>query len=186
MKKAIMWALTIFVIMLITGCQVTAPQTSVETYSNTRFGFSINYPDGWKVSEDDELYGTTINFFKEGAAGVSILAWEPSGNPLFDFYSLEDFYERGVIGNWRDHEGFELLEEHDTVIDKLPAKEFTFTYKTTDFVFKESILALLDTRHNKAISDSNAIKIIYDMPIDMYDDYHQDFRLIVDTFKFTE
>lgn len=201
MKKVIMWNLTVFlIIMLMIGCQVTAPQTSVETYSNTRFGFSVNYPEGWKVSEDDypSGLGTTITFSKEGAAGVSILAWEPSGDPLFDFYSLDDFYDRAVISGWQDHEGFEILEERDTLIDKLPAREVTFTYKTTDFVWKSTIVAFLDTRHTSPLN-SNAFKIIYDAPIDlpddvkalyeesiMYNDHYHEFRLIADTFKFTE
>lgn len=189
MKKVVTWTLTLFlIIMLMIGCQVSVPQTSVETYSNTRFGFCVNYPEGWKVSENDYTsgLGTTITFFKERAAGVSILAWEPSGNPLFDFYSLHDFYDRGVISSWQDHEGFKILEERDTLIDKLPAREVTFTYKTTAFVFKHTIVAFLDTRHDTAFLDSNAFKITYDIPIDMFDDYYQDFRLIADTFEFTE
>lgn len=169
----------------------TAPtlhQTSVETYSNARFGFSVNYPERWKVSEDDypSGLGTTITFFKEGAAGVSILAWEPSQSPSFDFYSFDDFYERGVISSWQDHEGFKILEESDTLIDKLPARDVTFTYKSTDFVFKHAIVAFLDTSNDTTFSDSNAFKITYDMPVDMFEAYYPDFRLIVDSFKFAD
>jgi hypothetical protein len=198
-KRPIILLFLMFLLgMLAIGCQQETIQTSAissETYSNTRFGFSVSYPNGWKVSEDDAQYGVTIDFFKEGAAGVSILAWEPAENP---FSSLEDFYYRGAIAAWQDHEVFEILEEYDTVIDKSPAKEVTFTYKTTDFIWKHTIVAFLDTRQTSP-PNSNAFKIIYDMPLELpediqalyetsitYDNYYQDFRLIVDTFKFTK
>jgi len=192
--------LLIAVLLILSACSAISPttpsppttptlrQTSVETYSNARFGFSVNYPEGWKVSEDDypSGLGTTITFSKEGAAGVSILAWGPSRSPSFGFYSFDDFYERGVISSWQDHEGFEILEQSDTLIDKLPARDVTFTYKSTDFVFKHTIVAFLDTRNDTAFSDSNAFKITYDMPIDTFEVYYPDFRLIVDSFKFAD
>ena len=197
--------LTFLLGMLVAGCQQETTQTSAipsETYSNAEYGFSVNYPDGWKVAEDDypSGLGATINFSKEGAAQVSIMVWTAPESPALgpQFYSLEDFYERGVIAAWEDHEGFEILNERNTAVDKLPAKEVTFTYKTTEFDFKHTIVAFLDTRQ-KSPPNSNAFKILYDMPIDMpenikalykssitYDAYYRDFRLIVDTFKFME
>jgi len=197
--------------ILIIGCQqqetaepLTILPSKSETYTNAEYGFSLNYPLGWEVTEESEAHDTTIRFSTDTAA-VSILVWKPSGDPLYAFYSLDDFYDRGVIAGWEDHEGFELLEERNIEIDELPAKEVTFIWKIPDpdVVYKDTIVAFLDTRYGVAFPDSNAIKITYVMPIDipddikahfealydspiMYDDYYHDFRLIVDTFEFNE
>ena len=182
---ALLLALPCFLLLSLIGCQTTAPLTGVEVYNNTEYGFSVSYPLDWEVLEDvyPSGMGKTITFFKEGAAAVYIYAWEPSESTLF--VSLDDFYDRGVISGWQDHEGFKILEEHNTLVDQLPAREVTFVYKTTDLVWKYAVIAFLDTRDEKAITDSNAFKIIYDMPVAMFDNHYGDFRLIADTFTFT-
>jgi hypothetical protein len=47
-KTVILILATVVMITLITGCQ-----TSVETYSNSRFGFSVNYPERCEIEQSD-------------------------------------------------------------------------------------------------------------------------------------
>lgn len=195
MKNIINLILAILIIMLATGCQVGTLQTNVNTYSNTNFGFSVNYPEGWKVSEDDyeEALGTAIRFYEEGKGEIDLMALMPfttSENPFMKemaFQSHEDFYDRAVISAWITHEGIKSLEVRDLSIEGLPAKEFIVTYQSTDedgTIWKRDIVAFLDTRQGKAIPDCNAFRIIYGMPTDIFD--NSCFKLIVDTFKFTK
>ncbi len=191
MKKVIPWALITLLIVLGTSCQVTAPQTSIETYSDTALGFSVNYPEGWEVIEnngqtDDGNVFSEVHFFKKDTVGLtiwSILVLEPDF-PRDSFLlteSLDDFYYHYVTDPVRiiydGMDGFKILKEKDVTIDKLPAKELTFTYNTGGSAWKHTIISVLDT-------DTVPFKISWNEPSDIYDDYYHDLRLIVDTLKF--
>lgn len=180
-------------IVLIAGCQATAPQAGVETYNDTALGFSSNYPEGWEVAknnvqaEDGNVF-SEVHLFKKGTAGLTIwskLVFEPDF-PRDSFLlteSLDDYYYHYVTDPvrliYQGIEGFKILKEKDTTVDKLPAKELTFTYNYNySSVWKHTIIAFLDTRNIP-------FKIFWNEPLNIYNDYYQDFRLIVDTFRFT-
>lgn len=169
--------------------RATVPQTSVETYINTRFGFSVEYPVDWVVSEDvyPEHRGITVAF----SAGdypltdMHLYLWTANDTSYFD--SLEDFYYRGVIATWLDAEGFEILSEQRTSVQKLPAKEIIFNHGGDNMgdVCRSAIVAFMDTRFTNP-EGSNAIKLVYHAPLDDYELTFPVFEEIVDSFEFTE
>jgi hypothetical protein len=191
LRKALIIISLFYVLLalILGGCgskSTSTLQTNVQTYSNTKFGFFLNYPDGWRVEEDVfPALGYVISFEKYGEVGVTIAVSEPTAESSYS--SSEDFYNRKVMVYLAYKESFEIIEQSDTVIDGLPARQATFTYEIpTDQVLKHSVVAFLDTRHNTPFPDSNSFMITFEMPIDTYESYYQDFRIIVDSFKFTE
>jgi hypothetical protein len=81
-KKVYIALFLIFLLgMLVVGCQQETTQTSAipsETYSNAEYGFSLTYPRGWEISEEDLELAYLIDFDYEPAdVSIQILDCTP-------------------------------------------------------------------------------------------------------------
>jgi hypothetical protein len=117
---------------------------------------------------------------------MQLLVEEPSQENYYE--SLEDLYFRAITAHFLlDSRFYEFIEERDISIKGLPAKRLIVSFASNEGVlYKKVVVGFLDTRYDKPPPDSVAFRIIYQAPTERFDDHYQDFRLVVDSFKFTD
>ncbi|MBI2022542.1 hypothetical protein HYS97_01690 [Candidatus Daviesbacteria bacterium] len=99
-----------------------------ESYSNTQYGYTISYPEGWKVKEQ----GTNVNFFKpsvkkggdQADALVSVVADDLKDNKDMKLATIADLHKtflKKQFGN------AEITSEKEIKVGELDGYELEFT-----------------------------------------------------------
>jgi len=174
MKRGIYIAI-LSVVLLVVGCQQGTTQIENKVYTNTEYGFQLNYPSDWMVHESDDKGILTISFEKRPEAFVQVWAYHDSvywpSPPTVDAFCEE------IVSVWKDvREDVRILEEHNTTIDGLPAKEITFDFIYQGVSGKQTSIIFLG---------EIPYEICY-IPVAAYDKHSDDFRLIANSFKFLD
>lgn len=161
----------------VVGCQQETTQSLTtiksKTYNNTEYGFSLSYPEDWKIHEADEKGIYTVSFEKEPEAVVQIWVFYASVYP--PLLSTLDNFCKEALHVWENYEEFRILEEHNITIDGLPARSITITFIFEDILWEQTAIIFLE---------KFPYKITY-TPMGPYENYYDHFNLIVDTFKFS-
>ena len=177
MKKGIYIAI-LSVVLLVVGCQQGTTQIENKAYTNTEYGFQLNYPSDWRVGESDDGKAYIVSFEKESEGVVQV--WVFYSSLYWPLYStgLDTFYEESVNAYKDVREEFRILEERDTTIGGLPAKEITFAFTYQGYPRKQTSIVFL-----------GAVPVPYEIvytPVASNDKHSDDFRLIANSFKFLD
>ena len=158
------------------------PNSATEslTYTNSEYGFSVEYPKDWDVYEDiletvcffvgSLVVGDKINLY------VTVAAYELPDQKM----TLEDTVNAFVWELKKNLQGYRQEREYNTTINGVPATVLIFThisdYGGKDVMWKENNAVL--------VKDKLYYLVIYSVPAEFYDEYLYAFELAIGTFKF--
>ncbi len=197
MKKLVILCAVILLaslpVVLVVGCQQQptpeptppppppppSPTPETLTYTNSEYGFSVEYPKDWDVLED---FMESVVFLAgpqvlEGAFMVNInLATEQLPKDM----THNDFAKMVELNTKRQVTDYNKVDEYSTEIGGQPAIVFTCT---CTFEFEEKEYVLKDVCA-VFIKDNIGYIITYDVPAESHDDYLDCFDLMINSFKF--
>lgn len=147
------------------------------TYTNSEYGFSLEYLGDWWFEEDLAAGGdwTGIVAFGrdveevESFTFIAIMSVELPQSPKV---TLEDYYSHSTSQFRERADGLKLTKEDDITISGLPAKTLAVSAEP----FTMSMVFFL--------KENTAYFITYDVPMECYDDYLDCFELVLSTFRF--
>lgn len=149
-----------------------------QTYTNSEFGFSVDYPADWGVRED--LVGLVVVFggpsVLEGIYDVNI---NVNAERLDHEITLKDYVTASDLRARKTIPNYNKVQEYAATIDGLPAIVFVATFalkcneKKVDLKNKYAIF----------IKDKVAYTITYDTPAECHDEYADCFDLVINSFK---
>ncbi|MFC1926006.1 PsbP-related protein [Chloroflexota bacterium] len=157
------------------------PSTGIETelYTNSEYGFSIEYPKGWDLEED--YMGTVVIFAGDllenrYMTNVNILIEEVPAE-----MTLEDYAKGSALTAKKKYENFQIIEQYrTTTIDGYDA--IVTTYRAT-VTYGEKAFACKDASA-WILRDEKAYSITYDILESYHSEYLDSFWEAVRTFKF--
>ena len=157
------------------------PSTGIETelYTNSEYGFSIEYPTDWDLEED---YMGTVVFFagplleNRYMVNVNVLIEE-----VPEEMTVRDCAKAFVLTAKKTYENFQKIEEYKTTtIDGDDAIVDVITLTITE---GEQVFALKDATA-MIVRDKKAYGITYDVLENYHDEYLYSFNEAIRTFKF--
>jgi hypothetical protein len=150
---------------------------NTKSYSNSNFGFKVNYPTDWQFKEfEDQLLGKGVYFTSTDeyiAENIVIQIQDLSSQPM----SLEEYNELSLNQAPQLVEEFELDSESDYTISGYDAKRIIYTGIQNELDMKWMT--------TYTIKDNNAYVIAYTGLTDSYDSYLPIANQIIDSFQFT-
>ena len=148
-----------------------------QTYHNTEYSFSCDYPEGWSVEEG---VGVTVMFAgpTEGEydymVNVNINAAElPIRWGLDEFVNLADVQFRQLFPSYT------VVQEYETTIGGFPAIVQVYTIDAIDTGGYP-----LQNASATFMKDKTAHVITLDVTEDLYEKYRNEYILVTETFKF--
>jgi hypothetical protein len=168
-KQGVVFGVLLVVFVLVAGC---AEQVSKQSYTNTRYGFSLNPPMGWQGVEN-ESSDVAVRFSPTNYSNVSLLITPPfslsEGRALSTFADEveENLSESGmnytiVYREWRAMEGAQ-------------AYEIAYSYEQGETVQRFKQVAVLKTH--------TVYLITFTAPSDLYIQYITGVDLCIDSFR---
>jgi hypothetical protein len=185
--KRILLLILVIGILLLSACTAPTPTPTFEpllkpdiesqTYTNSVYGFSVEYPKGWDILED--YMGTVVLF-----AGPMVLKGSYYVNvavrvvQLPQDMTLKDIVKSGELTDKRSVENYKKLEEQNTIVGGLPANVQTsigtMKVEGEDLLLKDSVVRL--------VKDKVCYIITYDVPDEFHYLYAECFLLVISTF----
>jgi len=167
-----------------TGCgEREEPSTpylkATQTYSNSQYGFSLEYPEDWGTVEDFPGFAVVFTgpYLQEYEFTVNIsleIGQFPGGVTMADLLQTVEWTTESKA------EDYAKVGEYDTIIGGQSAKVFTVT-ATMEFngraVQLKDIGAIV-------IKDNVGYIITYDVPAKVHEEYKDCFELVIDSFRF--
>ena len=153
------------------------PTTESLTYTNSEYGFLVEYPKDWDFQEG--LVGTIVMFAgpfimeEEYMINMNILAEEL---PEFPKMTVEDYAGVGEMQLKRVADYYEKVDEHSATIDDLPAIVRSYI---ADF---EGVRQMQTQAY--FLKENVAYVITYSAPVEFHDEYADCFGLVIGTFRF--
>ena len=154
------------------------PKPAIEslTYTNSEYGFSLEYPKDWDFEEG--LMGTIVLFVgpfveeEEFMINMNIMSEE-----LLEFpkITLEDYAKIGEMGIRKMVENYKKIAEHSATIGDLPAIVLTYTAGSGVDMLMYSQAFFLE--------ENVAYVISYAAPPEFHDEYVKSFELVISTFE---
>lgn len=155
---------------------VAPPPPTVEgqTYTNSEYGFSCDFPKDWDIEEG---VGVTVMF--AGPVGgeydymvnINVIAAELPIRP-----KLDEFVRMDNLQTKQVYPDFIVLQEYETTVGGLPAIVQVISIEAMGYPFKDAIAYI--------IKDKTAYAITLDVTEDLYEQYRDEFALVITTFKF--
>ncbi len=193
-KLVILCTVILFVLLpaaLVVGCQQPAPAPSptptpappppkpaIEslTYTNSEYGFSLEYPKDWDFEEG--LMGTIILFagpFVKGGEFMINMNMVSEELPEFPKITLEDYLKLSEMQIKKAMENYEKVGERSATIADLPAIVLTYTGGSGVDMLMYSQAFFLE--------ENVAYVITYAAPPEFHDEYVKSFELVISTFE---
>ena len=147
------------------------------TYTNSEWGFSVEYPKDWSIHEGSGV--ATVVFvgplIKETGGQISIII---GAQDLTEFpnLTLEECVDFAKLGIEEGAQNYEEVGEYDAVVDGLPAIVWSWREELEG-------TKLLGTMAN-FMKDDVLYLINYGATPSCYDNYLDCFELMLSTFKF--
>lgn len=148
------------------------------TYTNSEFGFSVDYPADWGIRED--LIGLVVVFggpsVLEGIYDVNINVNTerlPQKVTLKDYVKASDLRAKKTIPNYKK------VQEYSATINGLPAIVLVATLALKCNGKKVD----LKNKYAMFVKDNVAYTITYDAPVKCHDEYADCFDLVISSFK---
>lgn len=148
------------------------------TYTNSEYGFSVDYPADWEVRED--LDGIAVVFagpsVLEGIYDINI---NVTPERLLKEMTLKDYVKASDLKASRTIPDYKKERAYATKISGLPAVVFVATLAVKSNEKKVS----LKNKYAIVIKDKVAYTITYDTPAECHDEYADCFDLVISSFK---
>ena len=181
-KLIILYAVILLVLLPVAGCQQQSsslPDIESLTYTNSEYGFSVEYPKDWDVMED--YMGTAVAFMGplvlEDTYYININVFTEQ---LLEDMTLEDYVKLSDLSAKRTIPNYNKQQEYSTTIGGLPA---TILVATQTFELDGEDIALKE-KYAIFIKDEIGYTITYDVPAEFHDEYLDSFDLAINSFKF--
>jgi hypothetical protein len=148
-------------------------------YTNSEYGFSIEYPTDWDLEED--YMGLVVIFAgplleNRYMVNVNVLIEE-----VPEEMTVRDYAKACVLTAKKTYENFQKIEEYKTTtIDGYDAIVMVITATVTQ---GEQVFALKDTTA-MIVRDKKGYGITYDVLENYHDEYLYSFNEAIRTFKF--
>ena len=165
-------------LLLVTAC---APSSESEglTYNNSKYGYSVEYPKGWDVTEESE--GALILFTGPliEEAGGSARGKVVSEN-LTQALEMthEEYVRQNKLTMGQMFSSLEVVDEYNAVVSGVTATVLTYTFEWEGITVKVTNVVFL--------KDNIGYVIGYDAMLEYYDDYLGCLQLMMSTFKFKQ
>ena len=157
--------------------EVTSPQVTGQTYQNTKYGFSCDYPEGWSVDEGidyEVLFAGAIEGKYDYMTSISVIVQESLvKQPLEDIVSLTNLAAKSQFPS------FTVLQEYETTIGGVPAIVQVWTFSAADMMGYPIKSATATFAQGKTV-----FMIVLDVTDDVYEQNRDKFVLVTETFKF--
>jgi len=163
----------------------TTPEET-DTYTNSEYGFSVDYYKDWDVMED--YLGAVVGFMGPSVlevggthpyyANINIMT-TPLPQDMTDI-PLKDRVAATMLNLKRTYADFNKVEEYSTTISGVPATVVVVTL-TGEILGTE-----VSVKNKVAIfmKDEVGYSITYNVPAEFYDEYADSFDLAINSFKF--
>ncbi len=150
-----------------------------QTYSNSEYGFSLEYPEDWDIVED--VAGYVVVF-----TGPSLQEYIFTVNinlkveQFLEEVTIKDFLQMVELANESKTKDYTKVSEYDTIISGQSAKVVTLTaiMRFDEEAFKSKAVSAI------FIKDNVGYIITYDVPVQMHEEYKDCFELVIDSFEF--
>lgn len=153
------------------------PSVESNVYSNSEYGFSLEYPEDWDVLED---YMGMVFMICGPLVDEYIVNVNLSTEQLDETVTLKDYARMVELTTKRQSLNYEKLDEYSTTIGGQPAIVLVMTctmeIEGKEYTLKDSGAVL--------IKDNIAYIITYDVPAELHDEYSNCFELMIDSFEF--
>ena len=199
MRKVLVLLFVVLLLAIGSGCSSEIEQS---TYTNSTYGFSVNYPSNWEVRESANIYDfcdgvdspwQSIYFFEEYHlvfVGILTISHFDERRISFDL----DYFCEEFLRPWADDDEFNLLVREDIIINGISAEKITFEYyNAPEVLLRESLILFANREMSPDKTFYYAIE--YDAPVSLpkgcvgdrgtYDEGYKYFDIIVNSFKFT-
>ncbi len=181
-RLIILYAVILLVLLPVAGCQQQSPSLpDIEslTYTNSEYGFSLEYPKDWDVMED--FMGMEVflagPLVLEGAYCINVSV---AVEQLPEEMTLEDYGITVESNTKMALPDYNKVDEYSTTIGGQPATVSTLTatveLEGTEYTLKDSCAIFIE--------DSVGYIITYDVPQEFHDQYADCFELVIGTFEF--
>jgi len=156
----------------------TQPTTGFKTYTNSQYGFSIQYPAGW--TEGEGVSGTVVSFMSEQSAPTDV--FKESANVTTEDLSASgaSLAEYIVAANDQIKNAFpnaQVISDTDRQIAGIDGHAITYTAETQG-VTLELIQAF-------TVKDDRAYVITAASTEEDFPQFEEDFNAIIDSFQLT-
>ncbi len=156
--------------------QAVSPPLTGKIYSNSQYGFSVQYTSDWTFQEG--IAGTIVMFGGPliaetgGMININITSEKLPGFPKL---SLSDYSKLGEMQLQKVMENYNQVNEHSTTISGQPAlvRVFTGSVNKASLKFAQAYL----------IKENSSYVITYASNPDLYDKYIDSFNLAITSLK---
>ncbi|MCH8865054.1 MAG: hypothetical protein IIB13_06825 [Chloroflexi bacterium] len=153
--------------------EVTSPQVTGQTYQNTEYGFSCDFPEGWVIDEGIDyavLFAGPMEGEYDYLSTIQIVVIEsPVVSNLEDIVSMSDLTTKAQVPSYT------VVQQYETTIGGVPAIVQVFTMDMMGYPVKG--VAATFTK-GKTI-----YMILLDVTEDVYENNRDEFILVIETFK---
>lgn len=155
---------------------VAPPPPTVEgqTYINSEYGFSCDFPKDWSVEEgivSAVLFAGPVEGEYDYLVNINVGVEE-----LPIRWELDEYVRMSALPMKQLYPDFTVLQEYETTIGGLPAIVQVFTFEAMGYPLKDAVAYI--------INDKTAYAIVLDVTEDLYEKYRDEFALVITTFEF--
>jgi hypothetical protein len=162
-------------ILPVTSCKNSA--SGPKTYTNSEYGFTVDYPSDWKIQEGAsntivQFNGPTLDE-TGGKVNINIVNEQlpASGN-----MTLDGYFKAAESQLAHDFENFAEITTQNITVSSLPAVKMLYTFKSNGYQLKANQVYL--TKNNVAYT------ITMVSTVTTYDKYDKDGDIVINSFKF--
>lgn len=157
--------------------EVISPQVTGQTYQNTKYGFSCDFPEGWVIDEGIDyavLFAGPIEGEYDYMSTVQIVVIES-----LVVQNLEDLVSMSDLTTKATAPSYTVVQQYETTIGGVPAIVQVFTFDPVDTMGYPVKGAAATFTKGKTI-----YMILLDVTEDVYENNRDEFILVTETFKF--
>ena len=157
--------------------EVTSPKVTGQTYQNTKYGFSCDYPEGWEVDEGIDyavLFAGPLEGKYDYMSNINIVVTEfPMAQALEDIVSLSDLVTKSQFPSYT------VVQQYETTLGGVPAIVQVYTIDAADMMGYP-----IKNASAIFVKGKTVYMIILDVTEDSYEKNRNEFVLVTETFKF--
>jgi len=169
-------AVALTALLLVSACAPASKGESL-TYTNSEYGYYVEYPKGWDVREESGgalvLFSGPLIEEAGGSARGKVVSENLTQSPQM---THEEYVRQNKLTLGQIFSTLEVVDEYDAVVSGVPATVVTYTFDWEGITIKLTNVVFL--------KDNIGYVIGYDSIPKYYDDYVGCLELMMSTFEF--
>jgi hypothetical protein len=150
------------------------PMVEGQTYHNSEYGFSCDFPEGWTAEEG---VGQAVMFVGPTEGEYDYLVNVSIGvEELPIKWELDEYVRMSEVQLKNLYPSYTVVQQYETTVSGVPAVVQVFTVEALGYPLKDAMAIYL--------KDKTAYVINLDVTEDLYEEYRDEFILVIETFKF--